>query len=103
MSLGPQAIVSVVLGAIFRTEGMLGHDLLNHIQSKSPTISGVNLPKEWLLILLEDLQLLAIFAHPVGARRYEAFTPLFRPDSAEDRHFYCNDDIASKSTSSASL
>ena len=80
----------------FRTEGMLGHDLLNHIQSKSPTISGVNLPKEWLLILLEDLQLLAIFAHPVGARRYEAFTPLFRPDSAEDRHFYCNDDIASE-------
>ena len=80
----------------FRNEGMLGHDLLSHIQSRSPTVSGTNLPKEWLLILLEDLQLLAVFSRPIGARKYEAFTPLFRPDTVEDEHFHCNADSASE-------
>ena len=76
--------------------GSVSQKLIDHIQSKAAKVSNVALPKEWLLILLEDLQLLAIFS---DSDKRQAFTSIYLLDmepEAGDVSFHSDPGIASE-------
>lgn len=82
-----------------QSEGKMDQALLDHIASRAPRVTGVDLPHNWLIKLLEHLQLLATFPPPsLSGHSYRAFTPLLLEENlAEEMNsFHPNADIASE-------
>ena len=84
----------------FHTKGLLTQELLDHIESKTAaTVTGlleVNLPRNWILLLLEHIQLLSKL--PSKGQLPKAFSPLFLPEESLDEEikFHQNADISSE-------